>query len=868
MKRVYTNPPNSTSFKRILFIFLLFALHFSFFAQQTPEEQRAYDSLETLYHKTTNDTLKIYYKYKQQQYYEQYDPEKAIRSAFKFFSVAKRANHPMSMIRCYEMIYRGYIKTCDLAATPEEKEKALGEADKNIQESIKYAFDNMQGRQALDAAFTAAKVYRDFFYRTPKRSEFYLHREINGYKEVLKRFDRNSDPEFYIDILEHMAVTFQNKNRAKEAAIYYTRAAGFCDTIKDYDKASSFYNNLGSTYMADGNYLKAQEFYFRSLQVINSLPKDSIDNNKARLVSIANTYSNISNVFIQYRNFSNAIDYLHKAVPLAQKAGMSDVEMNLINKIAEMHFRAGNTDSASVYVQKSLHALNTISNSEHKKEVQLGANRVKSNILSAQGKHDEAIKLAEKNSAIAQTHPDPIHLNYCLDVQGKVLFNAGQFKGAIDAYKQQFPVINQLNFSLETFRAKCYLNIGNAYLKMSQVDSALANLARGKHQAELVNIKYEMSQIYQSMADGYTKKGKLNDAIIYLNKFVQYKDSFLGEQVNQQVSVISSQFESNLKRIEEKARLEKEMLETQQVEERHSAQRKLLGSIIIAVSLLGGIMVFAFMRKKKDNKMLQAQKTEIEEQKVILEVKNKEILDSINYAKRIQNALFSSKDFLNQYLKENFILFKPKDIVSGDFYWTTERDNYFYLAVCDSTGHGVPGAFMSLLNGSYLSEAINEKNILAPNEVFNYVRKRLVESMSSSGNRDGMDGVLVRFDKTKKEITYAAAQNPLVLVRNNEIMELKADKMPVGLGEVMNDFTLNKLEYKEGDMLYIFTDGYADQFGGPKGKKFKYSSLYKLFSELYSNPVINISEHLEKTFEEWKGGLEQIDDVCVVGIKL
>lgn len=850
----------------IAIVFSSASYHAQMELEQTPREKKTYDSLEVLYQKASNDTLKIYYKWQQQPSYQRHDPEKAIRNAFKFFSVAKRANHPMSMVRCYQMIYWGYMSQAEVAKTDKEKEQSLSDADKFMQEMIAYLFDNVKGKKGLDLAFECTNFYRNFSYMIPSRSEFYLHRAVNGFQEILKRVDKNANPDLYISTLHNLAVTFQNKNRAKEASIYYLRVAEFCDSIKRYDRSSEFYNNLGFTYMSDGNFLMAQKYFFKSLEVVNNIPKDN-QVHKGLSVSMANTYSNISSVFAQQRNYANAIEYIQKAVPLAKGAGENLMALNLFIKVADFYFKANNLDSSNSYISKVFKEVGLLRSEDEKKEVLMGANRIKSNILSFQGKHAEAIALAEKNLEVGRTHPNPIQLSSCLEVLGKVYFNAGQYQKAVASFKQQFACIDKLNFWLETFRAKCYLNIGKAYLQIPQLDSALNNLNKAKHQAELVNIKYEMSQIYQSMAEAYTKKGKLNDAITYLNKFVQYKDSFLGEQVNTQVSVISSQFQSNLKQIEEKARKDKEFLENARNEERLSSQRKFLSSIIIAISLLVAIMGFVYVRKRKDNQMLLSQKKEIEEQKVIVEVKNKEILDSIAYAKRIQNALFSSKDFLNQNLKENFILFKPKDIVSGDFYWTTQRDNYFYLAVCDSTGHGVPGAFMSLLNGSYLGEAINEKNILAPNEVFNYVRQRLVESMSGSGNRDGMDGVLVQFDKHSKRIAYAAAQNPMVLIRDNQIIELKADKMPVGLNEVMTDFTLNTFEYKEGDMLYIFTDGYADQFGGPKGKKFKYSQLYNLFTQLYANSMNNISESLEDTFETWKGSLEQIDDVCVVGIK-
>jgi len=256
--------------------------------------------------------------------------------------------------------------------------------------------------------------------------------------------------------------------------------------------------------------------------------------------------------------------------------------------------------------------------------------------------------------------------------------------------------------------------------------------------------------------------------------------------------------------------------------------------------------------------------TEIQQQKEIIEEKQKEIVDSINYAKRIQYTLLANEEVLKTNLRQYSVMFRPKDIVSGDFYWCTSNENGFYLAVCDCTGHGVPGAFMSLLNISFLNEAINEKKISEPNEVFNFVRGRLVSNME--GGRDGMDAILLRF--FDGSITYAAANNRPVLIQNGHYKELAADKMPVGSGIKSESFTLFQARTQSGDTLVCYTDGFADQFGGPKGKKFKYASLNQLLTETATLTPDLLNEKLQMVFDEWKGELEQVDDVCVIAIRI
>ncbi len=266
-------------------------------------------------------------------------------------------------------------------------------------------------------------------------------------------------------------------------------------------------------------------------------------------------------------------------------------------------------------------------------------------------------------------------------------------------------------------------------------------------------------------------------------------------------------------------------------------------------------------------------KLELSESKAILFEKNKEIVDSINYAKKIQYALLAHDDLLKTNLPDHFVLFKPKDIVSGDFYWGTAPEvgrGAFYLAVCDSTGHGVPGAFMSLLNISFLNEAITEKGIEHPHEILNHVRQRLIQNISQEGAQDGMDGILIKMEKRPSglKIAYAAANNSPVLISDEKIVELPYDKMPVGKGEKTESFTLHSLELKKGDTLYLFTDGYADQFGGPNGKKFKSKNLEELLLSINPLSMPERSAALNKRFEEWKRDLEQVDDVCIIGIKI
>jgi len=301
--------------------------------------------------------------------------------------------------------------------------------------------------------------------------------------------------------------------------------------------------------------------------------------------------------------------------------------------------------------------------------------------------------------------------------------------------------------------------------------------------------------------------------------------------------------------------------------------------IIMAVGLIYFYVKYREKKLNKDKEKLELIVTErtkeivekakeIELQKEIIEERNKEVTDSIKYALRIQKTLLAHDSLLEQNLPNYFTLFKPKDIVSGDFYWATNNaNNLFYLAICDCTGHGVPGAFMSLLNISFLNEAIAEKNIIEPNLVLNYVREKLIVNLSFDGAQDGMDGTLISYNKANKTLKYASSNNRPILVRNGMVNELPADKMPIGKGERYDSFTLQTIEMQKNDVIYFYTDGFADQFGGTKGKKFKYKQLNELLISISTLPMEIQKERLLTIFEEWRGNLDQIDDVCLIGIK-
>lgn len=585
--------------------------------------------------------------------------------------------------------------------------------------------------------------------------------------------------------------------------------------VKGLKWASKAYNMKGTAYFNKSDYPHALENYQQSLQVREEL-KDRY--------GVAVVLGNIGNVYQAIHDDKKTLDYelrsLHIMQEIKNKVGIA----RALGNIGLVYYSAKDYPKALDYQQQSLTLMKEIGDRE-----------------------GEAVCLIDISSI--QEHNK-------------------QYEEAITSLQQALQIAREINN--DRILSACLQGIANNYYSQQKFDLAIEYLKKSNEVAREVGELSFQKNLHETLYRIYKKK---HDPVKALEEYEQYvilKDSIFKGDYQKDIAQKELQFEyarkataDSVKHANEKQIRDAEFSRQEAMLRQEETLRYVLygGLALIAVFAL-----FMFNRFK----ITQKQKHIIEVQKHMVDEKQKEIVDSINYAKRIQYALLANEEMMNRYLPEHFVFFKPKDIVSGDFYWATAQENAFYLACCDSTGHGVPGAFMSLLNIGFLSEAVNEKNIDKPNEAFNYVRRRLISSISKEEQKDGFDGILLKMKKQEGawNITYAASNNAPVLVSGGAIRSLDVDKMPVGKGERMNDFNLFELPVRTGDMLYLYTDGYADQFGGEKGKKFKYKALHELLLQISTEPVHVQKQRLADAFDAWKGSLEQVDDVLVIGLRI
>lgn len=613
----------------------------------------------------------------------------------------------------------------------------------------------------------------------------------------------------------------------------------------DTENLASIHNQTGFLHFRKNNIEDALAAFNRAIELAeNSQKNESVLTDAWSNKAIC--YQNLENEREMLTSFSRALGY-------AEKSGRIDEAARIERIMAMIYFRKGDNYHAEVYCQNCIESARASGNTEV--------------------------------------------LQLCYRDYSEVLEKGNDFIRALEYYEKHLTLRDSLSFAerlneknrndrvadFEEIEQRIRDEISSREIRDLELKTLRAENERRENEITLLTKQQELER---------SEKERIAQSLLLEKEKNAVRENLERVRSLEQDARIQQQ-ELDLKTEREKAlTTQNRLLETQKKQEEERSQKArqirnmaiVLGALMVLVALM---ILFGLLSTRKKNLILAEQKRQIEKintdleatnaevisQKEIIEQKNQSITDSIQYASRIQAAVLPPHDFIDEWGLESFILFKPKDIVSGDFYWGVKKNDKIIIAAADCTGHGVPGAFMSMLGHAFLDEIINTRAIDNAAAILNLLRDEIINTLKQKGTtgeaRDGMDISLVIIDMKNRKLDYAGANNALYIARKGKIYKYLPDHMPIGIHFItFTPFTNQVIETEEGDNIYLFSDGYADQFGGRRGKKFMYKPFQELLLKVSSQPMNIQKEMLDKTFEEWKHGYEQVDDVMVIGIKV
>ncbi len=685
-----------------------------------------------------------------------------------------------------------------------------------------------------------------------------------------------SDGKQKASIQQNLGEIYTQLKQYDNALEYFKYVAAYYEKQKNNKKLIGIYNIIGMVNRKSANYLNALE----------------ADN---QLISIANETNDSSLLFtalnnkgydqVQLKQYQQAIESLLHAYKIGNKNEIPEIELSqILTNIGICSFNISQTNMAIENLKKALSLCKSSYESKARIENLLAVIYLNSDDLYNAGVFGwQSIESAKKSG-------NKQLLQQCYNIYSQVLKAGNDPIKALEYYEKYLRIRDSLLLEerlaeQETSRKKFDLEKSEKEIRLEIAEENMLIMRLRQSELERQRQKQQLDSLEQATKlaslEYETEKQAAALEVERLNREIADRSN---RELQTQNKIQHLEIESR-KKDEQQKKLEIKRLETEKKQEQVVKRRAIFIAVLlvlIALTILSGLVV-----TRKKNTLLARQKKEIEEkndyleqlneeirtQKETIEEKNTAITDSIIYAKKIQAAVLPSEDFFKENLSDYFILFRPRDIVSGDFYWGMQKNDKIVIVAADCTGHGVPGAFMSMLGKAFLDEIVNDMNKLESDKILNRLRKNVIEALKQKGEegeaKDGMDIAMCIIDKKNQEIKFSGAFNPLYYIRKNELFEIKADRMPIGIHQkVDNDFTQHELKIQNNDCFYIFSDGYADQFGGTEGKKFKITPFKELLLANYQKPLQKQKEILWETFDTWKKNEDQVDDVLVMGFRV
>lgn len=590
------------------------------------------------------------------------------------------------------------------------------------------------------------------------------------------------------------------------------------------------------------------------------------------LYYMAGAISNIGYYYDEQGDLVKALDLYHESLKLYESVGSIEGAATTFNNLGVLYSVIGDTAKAIEYHTQSL---------EYKKKVKdlegvaMSYNNI-GTLKENKGNHFEALEYYEASLKLRLEINDRRGIAMSYDNIGDVYYEEGVFAKAQEYYNKAFDIWKELR--IQTGIAGSYNNLAKLNYQLGNFELAKEYGVKSYELSEELGFPVDIENSSRSLIDIFEKDKDYKSALEYAHVYINTRNLLRGSNAAQIALKKSMQYQYEKLAIRDSLQYqrEKEVQDLKLKKQETQTYALYSGFGFLLIILIVGIR--SYRQKQKDNQLINEQKLEVENQKEEIEKQHiklaethQEISDSISYAKRIQEAILPTSAALNRALKNGFVFYRPKDVVSGDFYWLEETENDILFAVADCTGHGVPGAMVSVVCHNALTRAVREFHLTKPSEILDKSREIVVNTLEADqwDVKDGMDISVCAIKKESKSIEWAGAYNPLYIVEQNgtEVQTVAPNKQPVGKFEGSVPFTNHSITLNQGDSIYLFTDGFMDQFGGERGKKYKYAKFKTFLLSIQDLDMNQQKEALEKEILEWMGSFEQIDDMCIAGIR-
>jgi len=725
--------------------------------------------------------------------------------------------------------------------------------------------------------FITSYTYASNYYSTPS---FYAN-SINEDKNInndslkiidkkIKEFENSGNRSALVDFLIKKSKIFKNAGNYEDALINANQALIVANELGREQQLETVLHLLSEIHFDKDLIWESTEYLYNGYKISEAIK----DTAKITWYMLA-----IANAEEYLGRLSNSMEINLTAIEFFKNTGDSISLAKIYRSQGVVHTELGNYTTAQSYIEKSIALLSSANDSLNIGLAYLSL----ANLDLQKEKLFEAQNHLKRASLILQ----PINKKFYLrakTLNGMVLLKNRKFTSAIETFDEVAKEQTSINdkFGL----ASTLFNRGNAYHESGNNLKAIDSYNQCVKVAREGNLNNYTRQAYKGLAKIFGLSGQQNQAYDNLNRYVNITDSLFNLQKISEANRLENQATIRVK--------EKEIFNQNELlirnNEKLKQQKLKVQLLVIILALSFGVIVFAIREyriKKKANALLTNQKSEIEKQKNLLENRTRDITDSLNYARRIQKAILRSAQQPEEFFKDSFLIFLPKELVSGDFYWLKSVNEQILFAVADCTGHGAPGAFMSIIGTFGLNQIVSEMGETHPGDVLNQLNELFHNSFEQREGAeifDGMDVAFCNYNPKTRELKFAGANIYLHILRKSSapapssiilhnstehtLYQIKCDKQSIGYVLDRSPFSTHSVQLLEGDTIYIFTDGYTDQFGGPNGKKFRYTELRNLLCNIAELPMNKQKDQLIESFTQWKGNNVQVDDVTFLGIKI